>query len=77
MASARLWPEPRKVVEMGIFDLLKNTVEGVTEATVNVVKLPVAVIVAPLDDGQSIADAAKGVAEGVQKMGDASNRDNG
>lgn len=59
---------------MGIFDLLKNTVEGVAQATVNVVKLPVGVLVAPLDDGKSIADAAEGIAEGVTKIGDAEDR---
>lgn len=56
---------------MSIFDLLKNTVEGVAQATVNVVKLPVAVLIAPIDDGKSIQDAAEGVAEGVRKIGDA------
>lgn len=60
---------------MSIFDLLKNTVEGVAQASVNVVKLPVSVLVAPLDDGKSIADAAKGVTEGIQKIGDAESRD--
>lgn len=60
---------------MGLFDLLKNTVEGVAEATVNVVKLPVSVLVAPLDDGKSISDAAQGVVEGIQKIGDAESRD--
>lgn len=61
---------------MGIFDLLTNTVEGVAQAAVNVVKLPVSVFVAPLDDGKSIADAANGVLEGVKKIGDAGDADN-
>ena len=56
---------------MGLFDLIKNTVEGTAQAVVNVVKLPVSVLVAPLDDGKSIAEAAQGVVEGVQKIGDA------
>lgn len=60
---------------MGIFDLLKNTVEGVAQTTVNVVKLPVSALVAPLDDGKSIAEAAQGVVEGIQKIGDAEDRD--
>lgn len=60
---------------MGIFDLLKNTVEGVAQTTVNVVKLPVSVLVAPLDDGKSIAEAAQGVVEGIQKIGDAEDHD--
>lgn len=55
---------------MGIFDLLTNTVEGVAQAAVNVVKLPVSVLVAPLDDGRSIQEAAEGVVEGIQKIGD-------
>lgn len=62
---------------MALFDLIKNTVEGAAEAAVNVVKLPVGVLVAPLDDGKSIADAAKGVAEGVRKIGNAEDRDDG
>ncbi len=62
---------------MGLFDLLKNTVEGAAQVAVNAVKLPAAVLVAPLDDGKSIADAAKGVAEGVRKIGDAEDRDDG
>jgi hypothetical protein len=56
---------------MGIFDLLKNTVEGTAQVAVNAVKLPVGVVIAPLDDGKSIAEAASGIVEGVNKIGDA------
>ncbi|KFC64015.1 hypothetical protein FG93_05525 [Bosea sp. LC85] len=62
---------------MGLFDLVKNTVEGVAQATVNVAKLPLGALVAPLDDGKSITEAAEGIADGVRKIGDAENRDNG
>lgn len=62
---------------MGLFDLVKNTVEGVAQAAVNVVKMPVAVVVAPLDDGKAIAEAADGITEGVGKIGDAEGRDHG
>lgn len=62
---------------MGLLDLIKNTAEGVAQATANVVKLPLGVLVAPLDDGRSIAEAAKGVADGVDKIGDAEARDDG
>lgn len=62
---------------MGLFDLLKNTVEGVAQATVNVAKMPLGVLVAPLDDGKSIAEAANGIAKGVEKIGDAEARDDG
>lgn len=54
---------------MGLFDLVTNTVTGVVQATVNVVKLAPAVVVAPLDDGKSIADAAQGVVDGIEKIG--------
>jgi hypothetical protein len=60
---------------MSIFDLLKNTVEGVAQVTVNVVKLPVGAVIAPLDDGKSIVDAASGIVEGVNKIGDAEETD--
>lgn len=62
---------------MGLFDLLKNTVEGVAQVAVNTVKLPLAAVVAPLDNGQSVADAAKGITEGVEKIGDAKDPANG
>lgn len=62
---------------MGLFDLVMNTVEGVAQAAVNIVKLPAAVVVAPLDDGKAIAEAADGLAEGVSKVGQAEERDNG
>lgn len=62
---------------MGLLDLIKNTVEGAAEATVNVVKLPLGLLVAPLDGGRSIAEAAKGIAEGVGKIGAAEDRDDG
>ena len=62
---------------MGLFDLVKNTVEGVAQAAVNIVKLPVAVVVAPLDDGKAIAEAADGIAEGVGKIGVAEGRADG
>ena len=62
---------------MGLLDLIKNTAEGVAQATVNVVKLPLGALVAPIDDGRSIAEAAKGVSDGVGKIGDAEARDDG
>lgn len=62
---------------MGLFDLVKNTVEGVAQVAVNTVKLPLGVLVSPLDDGRSIVDAAKGIAEGVEKIGDAEDPANG
>ena len=55
---------------MGLFNLLANTVEGVTEATVNGVKLvvsPVLVIVDP----DAPADAVEGVKSGIEKIGKA------
>lgn len=62
---------------MGLFDLLMNTVEGAAQVTVNLVKLPAAVIVAPLDDGKAIGEAAAGIVEGVSKLGEAEGRDDG
>lgn len=62
---------------MGLFDLLKNTVEGAAQVTVNLVKLPAAVIVAPLDEGNAIGEAAVGIVEGVSKLGEAEGRDDG
>lgn len=62
---------------MGLFDLIRNTVEGVAQVAVNTMKLPLAAVVAPLDDGRSIADAAKGITEGVEKIGDAEECDDG
>lgn len=56
---------------MGIFDLVTNTVEGVLQAGANVVKAGVGVVVAPLDGGKTITDAADGVIEGLRKVGDA------
>lgn len=62
---------------MGLFDLIANTVEGAAQATLNAAKLPLGVLVAPLDDGKAIAEAADGVVEGVSKIGDAEARDDG
>lgn len=62
---------------MGLFDLIVNTVEGAAQATLNAAKLPLGVLVAPLDDGKTITDAADGLVEGVQKIGDAEGRDDG
>lgn len=62
---------------MGLFDLIKNTVEGAAQVTFNAAKLPLGVIAAPLDDGRAIAEAADGIVEGVSKIGDAEGRDDG
>lgn len=62
---------------MGLFDLIVNTVEGAAQATLNAAKLPLGILVAPLDDGKTITDAADGLVEGVQKIGDAEGRDDG
>lgn len=62
---------------MGLFDLVKNTVEGVAQVAVNTAKLPLAAVVAPLDNGQSVVDAAKAITEGVEKIGDAEDSANG
>lgn len=62
---------------MGLFDLIVNTVEGAAQATLNAAKLPLGVLVAPLDDGKTITDAADGLVEGIQKIGDAEGRADG
>lgn len=54
---------------MGLLDLIKNTAEGVAQVAVNTAKLPLAAVVAPLDNGQSIADAAQAITDGVEKIG--------
>lgn len=56
---------------MGIFDLITNTVEGAAQAAINVVKAPVGIIVAPMDQGETVQDALSGVVEGLEKVGKA------
>jgi hypothetical protein len=56
---------------MSLFNLISNTVEGVAQLAVNAVKLPIAALVAPLDEGKAVADAANGVVAGVEKIGKA------
>jgi hypothetical protein len=54
---------------MGLLDLITNTVEGAAQVAVNVVKAPVGIVTLPLDDGQTIKDAASGIVEGLEKVG--------
>jgi hypothetical protein len=54
---------------MGLLDLITNTVEGAAQVAVNVVKAPVGIVALPLDDGQTVKDAAAGVVEGLEKVG--------
>lgn len=56
---------------MGLFDLIKNTVEGAAQAAVNVAKVPLGVVIAPIDDGKAISEAVQGIEDGVKKIGDA------
>jgi hypothetical protein len=39
------------------------------QVAVNVVKAPVGIVTLPLDDGQTVKDAAAGVVEGLEKVG--------
>lgn len=52
-----------------MFKIITNTLEGAVQATINTVKVPIGVVIAPLDDGQTIADAVEGVKDGVKKIG--------
>lgn len=56
---------------MGLFDLVVNTVSGTLQATVNVAKGAVGVVAAPFDDGETLEEAARGIRNGVSKIGDA------
>lgn len=55
---------------MGLSNRVKNTVEGGAQVAVNVMKIPVGAVIAPLDDGRSIVDAANGIAESAGKTGE-------
>ena len=52
-----------------MFNILTKTLEGVTQAAINTVKLPIGVILSPLDDGKTIVDSVDGIKEGVSKIG--------
>lgn len=54
---------------MGIFDLLKNTVEGVAETTVNAAKLAASPLAVPFDEGKAVSDSMEGISKGVEKIG--------
>lgn len=54
---------------MGLFDLIVNTVEGVAKATVNLAVMPVAAIIAPLDDGELFEASSDRVLDGLNKIG--------
>ena len=54
---------------MGLFDLVTNTVEGITETTINTAKLVVSPVVAPFDNGKAIDDSIQGIENGIEKIG--------
>jgi len=54
---------------MGIFDLLTNTIEGVAQTAIGATKATVGVIVAPLDDGDTLDDGLENMRDGVEKVG--------
>jgi hypothetical protein len=55
---------------MSIWNLLTNTIEGAAQVTINTAKLVVGAALSPIDDGETIEDAAKGVRDGVEKIDD-------
>jgi hypothetical protein len=59
---------------MGIFDMISNTVEGVAQVALSPVKATIGLVVAPLDDGETVANAAEDLVEGARKIGSAKSR---
>lgn len=52
-----------------MFGILYNTVEGLVEASINTVKAPIGVFLAPLDDGKTIEESVEGIQKGISKIG--------
>ena len=52
-----------------MLDILSNTLTGVIQTTVNVVKIVPAVLIVPLDDGKALSNACDGISKGVDKIG--------
>ena len=59
---------------MGLFDLVANTVEGVAEVAVNVVKAPIGVATMTFDEGETLDEAGDGITKGLSKIGKSSPR---
>jgi len=59
---------------MGLFDILTNTVEGVADVAVNVVKATIGVATLMFDEGETLDEAGDGISKGLSKIGKSSAR---
>lgn len=58
-----------------MFGIIANTIDGVLQAGINTVKIPVGVVVSPLDDGKTLEDSVDGLIEGLERIGDEASSD--
>lgn len=54
---------------MGLFDLVTNTVEGVTQTAIGATKATVGTVTIAFDDGKTLESGMKNMSDGIDKIG--------